>query len=51
MLFIGAVLIIIGIAITAGTHEAAVDRGGGYYVIAGGPIVVGLRCIFRGLKS
>ena len=45
----GLVLIIIGLAITFGTKDAAESRGGGTYIIAYGPIVVGVIRVFRGL--
>lgn len=51
MVLFGLVLIVVGIAISLGTYDAAVGRGGGYYFIAGGPIIMGIRSIFRGLKS
>lgn len=46
---VGAVLCIIGIAITAGTYNSARDSGGGTYFIAYGPIVVGGIRFFQGL--
>lgn len=48
-LLIGIALLILGIAITAGTHSAASRNGGGTYVVAYGPIVVGVITIFKGL--
>jgi hypothetical protein len=49
MIVLGLVLCVIGIIITAATHEAAVSRGGGRYVIAYGPIIVGGIRFFQGL--
>ncbi len=40
-MIVGAILCIVGIAITAGTYSSAQDSGGGVYFIAYGPIVVG----------
>ena len=48
-MLIGAGICIIGIAITAGTHEAAVSAGGGKYVIAGGAIIGGAWVFLKGL--
>ncbi len=47
-LAIGAVLLIIGIVITAGTYNAVKDSGG-HYIMAYGPIAVGVINIIRGL--
>ena len=47
-LAIGFVLLLVGIAITAGTYNAVRDSGG-RYVLAYGPIVVGAINIIRGL--
>lgn len=44
----GAILLIVGIAITGITHNAA-SRDGGTYVIAYGPMIVGAIKILRGL--
>jgi len=46
---IGLVLVIVGIAITAGTYNSASARGGGTYFIAYGPIIVGAIRFFQGL--
>jgi hypothetical protein len=46
---VGAVLVVIGVAITAGTYHSASSRGGGTYFIAYGPIVVGVINFFKGL--
>jgi len=46
---IGLLLVIVGAAITASTHDAAVRGGGGTYVIAYGPIIFGVISFFRGL--
>ena len=48
-ILIGIVLLIVGIAITAGTHSAATRNGGGTYMIAYGPIVVGVITLFKGI--
>ena len=45
----GVILLVVGIGITAWTHSAAVDNGGGTYVVAYGPIVVGVIKLVRGL--
>jgi ribosomal protein S27AE len=45
---VGLVLMIVGIAVTAGTYSSA-SRGGGTYFIAYGPIVVGAIRFFQGL--
>jgi len=45
----GAILLIVGIAITGITHNAA-SRDGGTYVIAYGPMIVGAIKILRGLS-
>jgi hypothetical protein len=44
----GAILLIVGIAITGITHNSA-SREGGTYVIAYGPMIVGAIKILRGL--
>lgn len=44
----GLVLLVIGIVITAVTYGSA-SEGGGTYIVAYGPIIVGLIRIFRGL--
>src|SRR5262249_52964079 len=49
MMIVGAILAIIGIAITAATYNSAASRGGGTYFIAYGPIVVGVINFFKGL--
>ena len=47
---IGLLLLVIGIAITAGTYSAAVGgNAGGTYVLAYGPIIVGVLRLLRGL--
>jgi len=45
----GLALILLGAIITGATYQGAVDRGGGTYFIAYGPIVVGVMTLFRGL--
>jgi ribosomal protein L37AE/L43A len=49
MIVLGLILALIGIIVTAATHEAALGRGGGRYIIAYGPIVVGTIRFFQGL--
>lgn len=44
----GLVLLVIGIVITAVTYGSA-SQGGGTYIIAYGPMIVGVIRIFRGL--
>ena len=46
---IGAIVCIIGIAVTAGTYSAAASGGGGHYVIAWGAIVFGAFQFLKGL--
>lgn len=48
-ILVGVALLVLGIAVTAGTHSAARHAGGGSYVIAYGPIVVGVITIFKGI--
>jgi uncharacterized membrane protein len=45
---IGLVLIVIGILITAVTYDSA-SKSGGTYIVAYGPIIVGVIKLFRGL--
>ena len=45
----GLVLIVIGLAITVGTRDAAESSGGGTYVVAYGPMVWGGLLFFKGL--
>lgn len=47
-IILGIILIVIGIAITAITHDHA-SKQGGTYVVAFGPIIVGVIRLFRGL--
>ena len=47
---LGIILIVIGIAITAITHDHA-SRQGGTYVVAFGPIIFGVIRLFRGLAA
>ena len=47
---LGIILIIVGIAITAITHDHA-SRQGGTYIVAFGPIVFGVIRLFRGLAQ
>jgi hypothetical protein len=48
-MLVGGGLIILGVVITAATHDAAVRSGGGTYVVAYGPIVFGVIRFFQGL--
>ena len=45
---IGIILLVIGIAITVITHDHATQQGG-TYVVAYGPIIVGVIKLIRGL--
>jgi uncharacterized membrane protein len=47
-IILGIILIVVGIAITAITHDHA-SKAGGTYVVAFGPIIVGVIRLFRGL--
>lgn len=47
-IILGLLLIIVGIAITVITHDHA-SRQGGTYVVAFGPIIVGVIRLVRGL--
>jgi hypothetical protein len=47
-IILGIILIVIGIAITAITHDHA-SKQGGTYIVAFGPIIVGVIRLFRGL--
>jgi hypothetical protein len=49
-LAIGAVLFAVGLIITLATYSSA-SQSGGTYVIAYGPMVVGIIRIFRGLAA
>ena len=46
----GALLLVIGIVVTAATYGSA-STSGGTYIIAYGPIIVGVIKIFRGLAA
>lgn len=46
----GIILLVIGIAITAFTYDSA-SRQGGTYIVAYGPIVVGVIKLIRGLAT
>jgi hypothetical protein len=50
-IWIGALMILFGVAVTAVTHAAAVGVGGGRYLVAYGPIVAGAFLVFRGLVA
>ena len=49
MMVIGLVLLVVGVVITAVTHDQAESNGGGTYIIAYGPMVVGGIRFFQGL--
>ena len=46
----GIILLVVGIGITAATYDSA-SRQGGTYIVAYGPIVVGVIKLIRGLAS
>ncbi len=46
---VGGILCVVGIAITAATYNSAQDSGGGTYVIAYGPMIIGAIRFFQGL--
>ncbi len=46
----GIILLVIGIAITAFTYDSA-SRQGGTYIVAYGPIIVGVIKLIRGLAT
>jgi hypothetical protein len=49
---IGAVIFVIGLAITVGTyHSASTSSSGGTYFVAYGPMIVGLIAVVRGLVA
>jgi hypothetical protein len=50
MTLIGAVIFVIGLVITIATYSAA-SSGGGTYIVAWGPMIVGLIWTIRGLVS
>lgn len=47
---LGLILIIVGIGITMVTHDHA-SRQGGTYIVAFGPIIVGVLRLFRGIAA
>jgi hypothetical protein len=47
---IGLLLVVLGLAITIGTYDSA-SQSGGTYVIAYGPMIVGVIRLFRGLAG
>jgi len=49
MMVVGLILLVVGIAITVVTHDNAEDNGGGTYVIAYGPMIIGGIRFFQGL--
>ncbi|MBV8760844.1 MAG: hypothetical protein JO257_26355 [Deltaproteobacteria bacterium] len=49
MMVLGGILCLVGIIITAVTHDQAESNGGGTYVIAYGPMIVGGIRFFQGL--
>lgn len=46
---VGLILLVVGIAITVVTHDNAEENGGGTYVIAYGPMIIGGIRFFQGL--
>ena len=46
---IGALLLVIGVVITVATHDEAESSGGGTYIIAYGPMIVGGIRFLQGL--
>ena len=48
-MLVGGGLVLLGVVITTATHDAAVNNGGGTYVVAYGPIVFGVIRFFQGL--
>jgi hypothetical protein len=48
-LLIGVGLLVLGAVVTAATHQAAVSNGGGTYIVAYGPIAIGVVKLFQGL--
>lgn len=51
MTLIGAGIFVIGLVITIATYSAASSSGGGTYVVAWGPMIIGLIWTIRGLVS
>lgn len=49
MMVVGGILCLVGIVITVATHDAAEQNGGGTYVIAYGPMIIGGIRFFQGL--
>jgi hypothetical protein len=49
MMGVGLLLLIVGIVITSVTHDEAESNGGGTYVVAYGPMIVGGIRFFQGL--
>ena len=47
----GLVLFFVGLIITLATKDAAESNGGGTYVVAYGPMVVGVLNVLRGLAG
>jgi hypothetical protein len=48
-MMIGAGIFVVGLAITLGTHEAAVSNGGGRFVVAYGAVIGGVWIFLKGL--
>ena len=46
----GLILLVVGLALTLGTYDSA-SRSGGTYIIAYGPMIVGVIKLFRGLAG
>jgi len=49
MMFIGLALCVVGIIITVATHDEAERNGGGTYIVAYGPMIIGGIRFFQGL--
>lgn len=49
MMVMGLVLLLVGIVITSVTHDEAESNGGGTYIVAYGPMIVGGIRFFQGL--
>jgi ribosomal protein L37AE/L43A len=49
LMLLGGALCLVGIIITAVTHDQAEENGGGTYIIAYGPMIVGGIRFFQGL--
>jgi hypothetical protein len=47
---IGGIVFAVGLVITIATYQMATERGGGYHLIAHGPIIWGAVQFFRGAR-